>query len=169
MTRSMLKEKKGPHTLWGEVVATIAYVLNRYAKRRKLDDRRRVMFLVGHHSTYAYKLYCPVTNKVEFNKDVIMKEIKAWDWNKSQSNSSAVLILELTSEGDSASKDESESEGDSDAEVESESESDYEGESDSDPDSDDDPDSGGYHALEGSPTFDIVPTSEEDFEQVQRP
>lgn len=44
------------------------------ARRRKLDDIRRVMLLVGYHSTCSYKLYCPVTNKVEFNKDVIVKE-----------------------------------------------------------------------------------------------
>ena len=29
MTRSMLKKKKLPHTFWGEVVATTAYVPNR--------------------------------------------------------------------------------------------------------------------------------------------
>ena len=29
MTRSMLKKKKLPHTLWGEVVATASYVFNR--------------------------------------------------------------------------------------------------------------------------------------------
>lgn len=55
------------------------------------------------------------------------------------------------------------------------------GESDFDPNSDDDPDSGDNHASEGdhasevgptsegSPTSDIVPGSEEDVEQVQRP
>lgn len=29
MTRSILKEKKLPHTLWGEIVVTASYVLNR--------------------------------------------------------------------------------------------------------------------------------------------
>lgn len=29
MTRSMLKEKKLPHELWGEAVNTAAYILNR--------------------------------------------------------------------------------------------------------------------------------------------
>jgi transposase InsO family protein len=96
MTRSMLKDKKLPHKLWGEAVATAAYVLNRCptkrlneivplekwtkekqsvshlkvfgsvcykhvpeARRKKLDDRSRVMLLVGYHNTGAYKLYCP--------------------------------------------------------------------------------------------------------------
>lgn len=107
----MLKEKKLPHTLWGEVVATSAYVLNRCptkklkeiiplekwtgdkqsikhlkvfgsvcykyvleARRQKLDDRSKVMLLVGYHSTGAYKLYCPETKKVEVSRDVIVKD-----------------------------------------------------------------------------------------------
>lgn len=44
------------------------------AKRRKLDDKSRVMLLVGYHNIGAYKLYFPVTNKVEFNRDFIVKE-----------------------------------------------------------------------------------------------
>lgn len=78
------------------------------AKRRKLNDRRKVMLLVGYHNIGAYKLYYPVTNKVEFNRNVIMKESKAWDLSKSQSNSG----VELTSKGTSKSEgfeDESES------------------------------------------------------------
>lgn len=140
------------------------------AKRSKLDDRSRVVLLVGYHSTCAYKLYCPVTNKVEFNKDVIVKELEAWNQNKSQSNSGTVLTSELTSEdifdceGDFESEDVSQSEGDCDVEEE------FEGESDSDPDSDNHLDIGGNHASEGghdsedSQTYDIIPASEEDFE-----
>lgn len=112
MTRSMLKERKLPHTLWGEVVVTETYVISRCptkkleeivplekwakdkqsvshlkvfvfvcykhvpdAKRRKLDDRSKVMLLVGCHSTSAYKLYCIITNKVEFIRDIIVKAI----------------------------------------------------------------------------------------------
>jgi hypothetical protein len=93
MVRNMLKEKKLPHNLWGEAVATACYVLNRCptkklkeivpiqkwigdkqsvshlkvfgsvcykhvpeARRQKLDDRSKVMLLVGYHSTGAYKL-----------------------------------------------------------------------------------------------------------------
>ena len=84
MSRSMLKEKNLHHTLWGEVVATSAYMLNSGptkkmeeivplekwtkdkqsvthlrvfgfvcykhvpdAKRKKMDDRNKVMLLVG--------------------------------------------------------------------------------------------------------------------------
>src|ERR1051325_2991351 len=108
MSRSMLKEKKLPHMLWGEAVATSAYILNKCptkklkeivpldkwtgdrqsvghlrvfgsvcykhvpkARKQKLDDRSKVMLLVGYHSTGAYKLYCPETNKVEISIDVV--------------------------------------------------------------------------------------------------
>ena len=42
--------------------------------RKKLNDRSKVMLLVGYHNTSAYKLYCPFTNKVEVNIDVVVKE-----------------------------------------------------------------------------------------------
>lgn len=42
--------------------------------RRKLDDRSKVMLLIGYQSTFAYKLYFPGTNKVEVNRDVIVKK-----------------------------------------------------------------------------------------------
>ncbi|KAK2372692.1 putative mitochondrial protein [Trifolium repens] len=149
MVRSMLKEKKLPHNLWGEAVATACYVLNRCptkklkeivpiqkwtgdkqsvshlkvfgsvcykhvpeARRQKLDDRSKVMFLVGYHSTGAYKLYCPKTNRIEFSRDVIVKELETWDWNKTQSNSD-VRILDSDSDEDSGSEGDSDSEGDS--------------------------------------------------------
>lgn len=69
------------------------------------------MSLVGYQSKSAYKLYCPVTNKVEFNKDMIVKESEACDWNKSQSNSGAILTSKLTSEGISDSEGEFASDG----------------------------------------------------------
>lgn len=207
MTRSMLKEKKLSHTLWGEFVATTAYVLNKcpikklkiivpfekwtgdkqsvshfriFASvcykhvpgptRKKLDGRSKVMLLIGYHNTGVCKLHCPVTNKVEFSRDVVVKESEAWDWNESQSNFGAVLTRELTSEeiydsrgesaseGDSSSEDESESDGDFESEDESESDSSSESEEDSEGESDDDSDSGGNptfnggHASEGGPS-----------------
>lgn len=120
MTRSMLKQNNLPHTLWGEVIATSVYVLNKCptknlkevvpikkwigikqnvihfkvfgsvcykhiptVTRRKLDDRNRVMLLIGYNYTNVYKLYCPVANKVEVSREIIVKESKTWDWNKS--------------------------------------------------------------------------------------
>jgi hypothetical protein len=49
------------------------------ATRKKLDDRSKVMLLVGYHSIGDYTLYCPFTNKVEVNRDVVVKESKVWD------------------------------------------------------------------------------------------
>src|SRR3954471_3385560 len=166
MTRSMLKEKKLPHNLWGEAVATAAYVLNKCptkrlkeidpletwtkekqsvshlkvfgsvcykhvpeVRRKKLDDRSKVMLLVGYHSTGAYKLYCLETNKVEVSRDVIVKESEVWDWREPQPTSE----VEINFEEELESEDEASSEDESD------------GESESNPDSDDDPESGGSH------------------------
>ena len=61
------------------------------ATRKKLDDKSKVMLLIGYHIIGAYKLYCQVFNKVEVSRDVIVKETEAWDENKSQSNYGAVL------------------------------------------------------------------------------
>src|ERR1051325_6502814 len=146
MSRSMLKEKKLPHMLWGEVVATSTYVLNKCptkklkeivplekwtgdkqsvghlrvfgsvcykhvpeARRQKLEDRSKVMLLVGYHSTSAYKLYYPETNKVEISRDVVVKESKVWDWSKSQPTSYVEINSEDETEVES-SEEESESE-----------------------------------------------------------
>lgn len=70
------------------------------ATRRKLDDRSRVMLLIGYHYIGAYKLYCLVTNKVEVSEDVIVRESERWDWSKSQSNYSAMSMLEFDSASD---------------------------------------------------------------------
>lgn len=198
MTRSMLIEKKLPHTLWGEVVATASYVLNRCltkemkeiipiqkwtrdkqsvihlkvfvsvcykhipdAKRRKLDGRSKVMLCVGYHSTSSYKLYYIVTNEVDFNRDVIVKESEAC------SNSATVLTSQLTfedildSERDSESEDEPESEGDTNAEVQYDSkgepddlDSDNDSYSNGNQDSNDDPDSSGNPSSKGGPSKD---------------
>ena len=62
-----------------QVFGSICYKHVPDAKRRKLDDKSKVMLLVGYYSTGAYKLYCFVTNKVEFIIDVIVKEFEEWD------------------------------------------------------------------------------------------
>ena len=62
-----------------KVFGSVCYKHVPDAKRRKLDDRSRVILHAGYHNSSAYKLYCPVTKKVEFNRDVISKESEAWD------------------------------------------------------------------------------------------
>ncbi|XP_050878847.1 uncharacterized protein LOC127082663 [Lathyrus oleraceus] len=117
------------------------------AKRRKLDDRSRVMLLVGCHSTGSYKIYCPVTNKVEFSRYAFMKESEAWDWSTPQSNSGVVLTSKDTSESEGY-ENESDLEDDSEFKDESESEVDSEN-SRGDPDSWNITYSEGGHAFEG--------------------
>lgn len=116
MPMSMMKEKNLPKQLWGEAIATSAYVLNRCPKtklkevvpiekwigrkqsfihfkvfgyvcykhisnatRKKLDNRSKVILVICYHSTCAYKIYFPITNKVEVNRDVIERESKTCD------------------------------------------------------------------------------------------
>ncbi|XP_050896772.1 uncharacterized protein LOC127103564 [Lathyrus oleraceus] len=162
------------------VFGYICYKHVRDATREKLDDRSKMMLLMGYHSTCAYKLYCPFTNKVEVSRDVVVKESKLWDWSKSQSNFEGEIDYEEEfdsnpdSGGDSYYGD-PDFDGDSDSDGDS-----YYGDPDSDGDSNfgGSPDSGnildseGGHASEvstyGVPTSDIVPESEGS-EQVQRP
>lgn len=139
----------------------------------KLDNISIIMLLVGCHGTCAYKLYCPVTNKVEFIRDFIVKESQVWDWNKFQFNTGAMLTPKLTYidisyfegefsfEGDFESEDESESEGDTNAEVGSNFEgkyddfdSDNESDSNGDQTSEDDPNSGGNPTSKDRPSED---------------
>lgn len=60
----------------------------------KLDDKSKIMLLVGYHSTGAYKLYFPITKKIKISRDVLLKEFGAWDLKKSQPISSVVIALE---------------------------------------------------------------------------
>lgn len=159
--------------IYFKVFGSVCYKHIPNATRRKLDDRSRVMLLIGHHCTCEYKLYFQVTNKDEGIKDIIVKESKTWDWSKSQSNSSTVSTLEFgcASEGDFASKGDSDSEGESKSEnysalkvtlivkvslnlknnYGSKGDFDSEGESDSEGDSNSD---GGLD-YEGDPTFEV--------------
>lgn len=100
MARSMPKEKTLPHSLWGEVVSTTVYILNKCPtkrlkeavpvevwtgrkptvrqcfkyvpdqKRRKLQDKSESMILVGYHPTGACRLYDPVKEKIVISRYV---------------------------------------------------------------------------------------------------
>lgn len=51
-----------------KVFGSVCYKHIPDATRRKLDDRSKVMLLIGYHNTIVYKLYCLVTNKVKVNR-----------------------------------------------------------------------------------------------------
>ena len=48
--------------------------------RRKLNDKLNQTILIGYHSTSGYKLFDPVSKQVVINKDVIIYELKEWQW-----------------------------------------------------------------------------------------
>ena len=48
--------------------------------RRKLDDKSSQMILIGYHSTGGYKLFDPVNKQVVISMDVIIDELREWDW-----------------------------------------------------------------------------------------
>ncbi|MCH97475.1 retrovirus-related pol polyprotein from transposon tnt 1-94, partial [Trifolium medium] len=106
MARSMVKQKQLPKRFWAEAVSTAVYILNRCptkrlidkvseevfgslcykhvpeARRKKLDDKSEPMIFVGYHRTGAYRLYNPITNKVEISRDVKVLEDECWDWKQ---------------------------------------------------------------------------------------
>lgn len=95
---------KIPHEAWSRLKPSVGHVkifgslCFRHVPeqlRRKLDDRRRAMVIVGYHSIGAYKLFSPTENKVVINKYMNFDESKSWNWLK---------ILENTmQEGESSS------------------------------------------------------------------
>ncbi|PNX97389.1 cationic amino acid transporter 1-like protein [Trifolium pratense] len=139
MVRCMLKGKHQPKELWGEVVSTTTYTLNRCPTKRlkgitpeecwsghkssvnhmivfgsvaykhtsdqfrkKLDDKSTTMILVGYHSTGGYKLYDPINKNVVISRDVVIDELKEWDWNTNEKrNSVSVMIEEISEEQES--------------------------------------------------------------------
>jgi hypothetical protein len=48
--------------------------------RRKLDDKSSQMMLIGYYSTRGYKLFDPVNKQVVISRDVIIDELKEWDF-----------------------------------------------------------------------------------------
>ncbi|KAI5396783.1 hypothetical protein KIW84_062851 [Lathyrus oleraceus] len=129
------------------------------ATRMKLDDRSKVMLLIGYQSTCAYKFYCPVTNKVEVSRYVRVKESENGIGESLNPTlvqcQHLILILPLKkifSLRVILTLKESESEDESESESESDSEGDF--------DSKDESDSDGGSDSKGGPTYEGNPTSE---------
>ena len=62
--------------------------------RRKLDDKSSQMILVGYHSTGGYKLFDPVNKQIVISRDVIIDELKEWDWTANVKKDSVGILLE---------------------------------------------------------------------------
>ena len=62
--------------------------------RRKLNDTSSQMILIGYHSTGGYKLFDLVNKKVVISRDVIIDELKEWDWTKNIKKDSVRILCE---------------------------------------------------------------------------
>lgn len=70
--------------------------------RRKLDDKSSQMILIGYHSTSGYKRFDPLNKQVMISRDVIIDELKEWDWNGNVKKDSMRIICDKpVSEADS--------------------------------------------------------------------
>jgi hypothetical protein len=70
--------------------------------RRKLDDKSNQMVLIGYHSTGGYKLLDPITRQIVISRDVIVDELKEWDWSHNVKKNSVRVMFE-DQEGESES------------------------------------------------------------------
>src|ERR1044072_5753585 len=62
--------------------------------RRKLDDKSSQMILVGYHSIRGYKLFDPVNKQIVISRDVIIYDLKEWDWSRNVKKYSVRILLE---------------------------------------------------------------------------
>jgi hypothetical protein len=62
--------------------------------RRKLDDQSEVMILVGYHNTGGHKLFDPVKRNIVISRDVLIDEVKKWDWSKSKEIHTTSIMCE---------------------------------------------------------------------------
>lgn len=64
----------------------------------KLDDKSTQMILIGYHSTDGYKLFDLLNKQVVISRDVIIDELKEWDWKENVNK--RILCDEQASEAD---------------------------------------------------------------------
>ena len=62
--------------------------------RKKLDDKSEQLILVGYHSTGGYKLLDPVNKQVIISMDVIIDEVKEWNWGSNEKNDAVRIMCE---------------------------------------------------------------------------
>jgi hypothetical protein len=84
---------KVPEEVWSKykpsvtqlkVFGSLCYKHVTDARRKKLDGKSEGMIFVGYHKTGAYRLYNPITDKVEISRDVKISYNDSWDWKKNQ-------------------------------------------------------------------------------------
>ncbi|KAK2404675.1 putative mitochondrial protein [Trifolium repens] len=92
---------KVPEEVWSKVKPSVSHlkVFGSFCykhipdvKRKKLDDKSEAMILVGYHRTGAYRLYNPITDKVEISRDVKVIENDNWDWKQKSASKKAYEV-----------------------------------------------------------------------------
>jgi hypothetical protein len=71
-----------------KVFGSLAYRLVPDQLKKKLNDKGEQMVFVGYHSTSGYKLFDPINNCVVVSRDVIIDDMKEWDWNNNKKKDS---------------------------------------------------------------------------------
>ncbi|GAU28814.1 hypothetical protein TSUD_21510 [Trifolium subterraneum] len=77
-----------------KVFGSIAYRHVPDQLRSKLDDKSEVMVLVGYHLTGGYRLYDPVSKSIVISRDVIVDEMKEWDWCSNKKKDSVSIMFD---------------------------------------------------------------------------
>ncbi|GAU11617.1 hypothetical protein TSUD_346090 [Trifolium subterraneum] len=60
----------------------------------KLDDKSEFMVLVGYHLTGGYRLYDPISKSIVISRDVIVDEMKEWDWCNNKKKYSVSIMFD---------------------------------------------------------------------------
>ncbi|CAJ2661986.1 unnamed protein product [Trifolium pratense] len=77
-----------------KVFGSIAYRHIPDQTRRKLDDKSEMMIMVGYHSTGGYRLYNPISTSIVISRDVIIDELKEWDWSNNRIKDSVSIVFD---------------------------------------------------------------------------
>ncbi|GAU51256.1 hypothetical protein TSUD_412480, partial [Trifolium subterraneum] len=77
-----------------KVFGSIAYRHVPDQLRSKLDEKSEVMVLVGYHLTGGYKLYDPISKSIVISRDVIVDEMKEWDWCSNKKKDSVSIMFD---------------------------------------------------------------------------
>ncbi|GAU15418.1 hypothetical protein TSUD_44550 [Trifolium subterraneum] len=111
MVRCMIRGKHFPKELWGEAVSTACYVLNRCPTNRLNGVTPEECWSgnkpnVSHLKVFgsiAYKhvpdqlrssIYDPMHKSIVISRDVIIDEMKEWDWNGNKKKDSVSMMFD---------------------------------------------------------------------------
>ncbi|OIW15328.1 hypothetical protein TanjilG_10768 [Lupinus angustifolius] len=65
------------------------------AQRKKLDDKSERLILIGYHTTGAYRLYNPYTQRIVLSRDVKVDETQCWDWESPTENQKKNVSIQI--------------------------------------------------------------------------